>query len=186
MRLSASLLFFLPTIISAHVAWQPQVAPAPTPAPIPTQPTPSEQIDQIPSISSIPETFIHPTASHAWDPIISGASHLLDEIDQHLHMDLRKRQGNVVATNVAPQTQPTQMSPVTVYAMYDNVERTFTQLFVPVLDQWPTPTPGTIGLGTIQGEVGVVKTKDKRDIGPEPTSPPGPTFRIKGREVVVS
>jgi len=101
-------------------------------------------------------------------------------------MDLRKRQGNVAATNLAPATQPTQMSPVTTYAMYDGVKRPFTQLFVPVLEQWPTPSPGTIGLGSIQGEVGVVKTKDKRGFGPEPTAPPGQTFRIKGREVFLS
>lgn len=182
MRLSASVSFLLPTIILANVAWQPQITPAPTP----TQPTPSEQIDQIPSVTFVPETFKLSTASHAWDPIISGASHLLNEIDEHLHMDLRKRQGNVAATNIAPKTQPTQMSPVTVYDMYDGVQRTFTQLFVAVLDQWPSPSAGTIGLGTIQGEVGVVKTKDKRGLGPEPTTPPGQTFRIKGREVVMS
>jgi len=101
-------------------------------------------------------------------------------------MDLRKRQGNVVATNVAPVTQPTQMSPVTVYNMNDGKARTFTQLFVATLDQWPSPSAGAIGLGTITGQVGVVKTKgQKRDLVPEPTTPPGQTLRIKGREITM-
>ena len=39
----------------------------------------------------------------------------------------------------------------------------YTQLFSSPLDQWPGPAAGAIGLGTIQGEVGVVKTK--RDEG---------------------
>lgn len=92
----------------------------------------------------------------------------------------------MVATNIAPQTQPTQMSPVTVYDMHDGIERTFTQLFVAVPDQWPSPSAGTIGLGTIQGEIGVVRTKSERNAFPEPTATAGQTFRIKGREVMVS
>lgn len=182
MRLSAVVLPLLPALTSANVAWQPQITQAPTP----TQPSPSEQIEQMPTATYIPATFIPSITSHAWDPLISGASHLLDELDEHLHLDLRKRQGNVVATNVAPQTQPTQMSPVTVYTQLDGVQKSFTQLFVAVLDQWPSPAAGSIGLGTIQGEIGVVKTKDKRDGMPEPTAPPGQTFRIRGREVSLS
>lgn len=101
-------------------------------------------------------------------------------------MDLRKRQGNVAATNTAAVTQPTQMPSVTVYDMNDGVARTYTQTFVAVQDQWPSPSAGTIGLGTITGEIGVVKTKEnKRDVAPEPTAPPGQKFRIRGREVTL-
>ncbi|RMD44975.1 hypothetical protein DV735_g55, partial [Chaetothyriales sp. CBS 134920] len=34
----------------------------------------------------------------------------------------------------------------------------YTQTFAAVPDQWPSPSAGTIGLGTISGEVGVVRT----------------------------
>ncbi|KAK5938389.1 hypothetical protein PMZ80_009359 [Knufia obscura] len=185
MKLSASVSLLLPTIISANVVWQPQITPMPMPMPTPTNPTPSEQIAQIPTITSTPSTFTTSSGSQAWGPIISGASHLLDELDEHLHIDLRKRQGNIAATNVAPATQPTQMSPVTLYDMGDGKQIPFTQLFVAVLEQWASPSAGTIGLGTIQGEIGVVKTKDKRDAIPEPTATPGQIFTIRGREVTM-
>jgi len=181
MRLSAAVSSLLPTIISAHIAWQPEVLMAPTP----TQPMPSEPMEQIPTVTYIPSTFLPGVTSHAWDPIVSGANHLLDEIDEHLHIDLRKRQGNVVATNIAPETQPTQMSPVTNYDLGNGVKIPYTQLFVATPDQWPTPSPGTIGLGTIQGSIGVVKSKDKRDAMPEQTAAPGQAFTIRGREVIM-
>ncbi|KAI9676776.1 MAG: hypothetical protein M1829_002871 [Trizodia sp. TS-e1964] len=39
-----------------------------------------------------------------------------------------------------------------------NVQTTFTQTFSQVPDQLPLPSSGSIGLGTITGEVGAVKT----------------------------
>lgn len=105
-------------------------------------------------------------------------------MNQHLHIDLRKRQGGIAATNApVATTVATQMSPVTTYGPDRGWPAVvYSQAFVAVPDQWPSPVAGTIGLGTIQGEVGVVKTSSKRDIGPEPT---GQVVRIKGREVVV-
>lgn len=45
----------------------------------------------------------------------------------------------------------------------------YTQLFSAVPDQWPSPTmKGSVGLGTITGQIGVVK-KTKRDVMPGPT-----------------
>lgn len=117
---------------------------------------------------------------------MSGVNYLVDEINEHLHIDLRKRQGGapIAATNPAV-SAPTQMSPVTAYSMYDGVIRTYTQTFAAVPVQWPSPSAGTIGLGTIQGTVGVVKTITKRDGYPMPTAA-GQTLRIRGREVVIS
>ena len=37
-------------------------------------------------------------------------------------------------------------------------------------DQGQAPASGSIGLGTIQGQVGVVKTSRKRDAKPQPTN----------------
>lgn len=42
------------------------------------------------------------------------------------------------------------------------VQVVYSQAFEPVPDQWEAPVAGTVGLGTIKGEVGVVKTVDKR------------------------
>jgi len=53
---------------------------------------------------------------------------------------------------------------------YVQIQEVYTQTFASPVDQWPSPTAGSIGLGTIQGEVGVVKTK--RDA--MPTQLPGP------------
>lgn len=185
-QLTASLLF--PALISAHIAWQPQVTPFPQ-APMPSHASPSEQTPTVTAVTGVSTPTR--TESHLWDPIISGASHLLDEIDEHFHIDLRKRQGAVGATYAMPATTAiTQMPSVTVYDMKSLAPMTYTQLFQAVLDQWPSPSAGTIGLGTIQGQIGVVKTHSKRAAGdwPEPTpaATPGQVWRIKGREVTMS
>lgn len=127
-----------------------------------------------------------------WDPIVSAVGDVLEEIDDHiLHIDLIKRQGALGATNAVPATQPTQMPPVTVYqGRAGGAPKTYTQLFTSPLDQWPAPGAGTVGLGTIQGQVGVVKTNSKRaaEGWAEPTSTVslGQIVRIKGREVTMS
>lgn len=53
---------------------------------------------------------------------------------------------------------------------YVQVQEVYTQTFALPIDQWPSATQGAIGLGTIQGEIGVVKTK--RDL--MPTQLPSP------------
>lgn len=49
-----------------------------------------------------------------------------------------------------------------------NVEVVFTQTFAAVPDQWPSPSPGTIGMGTLTGAVGAVRTEQvkKNDAAP--------------------
>lgn len=148
-----------------------------------TQATPSQQT---PSAISRPTSFSSPTpSSHTWDGILSSADFILDELNEHLHIDLRKRQGGIAATNApaAATTVATQMSPITTYGPDRGWPAVvYSQAFVAVPDQWPSPVAGTIGLGTIQGEVGVVKSNSKRGNTPEPT---GQVVRIKGREVVI-
>ncbi|KAL1999278.1 hypothetical protein VTN02DRAFT_4737 [Thermoascus thermophilus] len=40
---------------------------------------------------------------------------------------------------------------------------TYTQTFASVPDQWPQPSSGSIGLGTLTGKIGVTKTIEARD-----------------------
>ena len=81
-------------------------------------------------------------------------------------------------------TVVTQMPSITTYSMYDGVMRVYTQVFSAVPEQWPSPEAGSVGLGTIAGTVGVVKSNSKR--AAEPTGMPGSTLRIRGREVRMS
>lgn len=67
--------------------------------------------------------------------------------------------------------------------MNDGVNRVYIQTFPAVPDQFPSPEAGTIGLGTIVGEIGVVKTNSKRAVVPESTATSGQVLRIRGREV---
>ena len=64
---------------------------------------------------------------------------------------LRLRQNLQVNPNA--QLDPGQAPPVTIYTAINPagaaVVETFTQLFSPVPDQWPSPQPGTIGYGTL-------------------------------------
>lgn len=143
-------------------------------------PTPSRPTSSIPS----------PT--HVWDPLISSASHLLHDLQDHIHLDLRKRddiekrQGGVGATNiVAVVTQPTQMPSVTVYDMKSGPLRTFTQAFSLPLVPFPAPQAGSVGMGTIQGAIGVVKTITKREIQTQTSVLPGQVLTIRGRGVTM-
>ena len=55
------------------------------------------------------------------------------------------------------------------------VQVVYSQAFEPVPDQWEEPQPGTVGMGTIKGTVGVVKTNNKvrRVAVAGPTAVPG-------------
>ena len=79
------------------------------------------------------------------------------------HLEIR--QGAVVTAPPAVAV-PGQVSPITTVqigeikgGVYVQVEQVYTQTFALPVDQWPAATQGSIGLGTIQGEIGVVKTK---------------------------
>jgi len=58
------------------------------------------------------------------------------------------------------------MSPITTITQWEEVNGVeqqvavvYTQTFAAVPEQWPGPSAGSVGLGTIQGQVGVTKTK---------------------------
>lgn len=106
---------------------------------------------------------------------------ILPVLDPNMVPDLKKRQG---VGQAIPPTAVTQVSPITTYqinlyrsGLESQLNVVYTQTFAPVPDQWPSPTEaGTIGLGTIQGEIGVVKTKrslpTQAPLGASPDSPP--------------
>ena len=57
-----------------------------------------------------------------------------------------------------------QLSPTTIYYV-SGVAVTYVQTFVGVPDQGPTASVGTIGMGTLTGAVGVVKTNEAASAG---------------------
>jgi Killer toxin-resistance protein 1 len=93
------------------------------------------------------------------------------------HLELR--QGVAVTAAPPAATIIGQVSPITTVQIgyvkdgqYIQVQVVYTQTFVTPVDQWPSATAGSIGLGTIEGVVGVVKTK--RDVVPVETQLPTP------------
>ena len=114
-----------------------------------------------------------------WSPI-STVTHLTSpttdaDTDAYLDHDLLRRE--VITGAAAPlPTDPTQISPITTFqvnqivnGVAQQVEVVYTQLFSAVPDQGLAPASGSIGLGTIQGEIGVVRTGRKREAIPQPT-----------------
>jgi hypothetical protein len=114
-----------------------------------------------------------------WSPIATithSASAIVNaDLEAGLDHDLLRREV-VTGAPAAQATDPTQISPITTYqanqmvnGVAQQVDVVYTQLFSIPPDQGAAPASGAIGLGTIQGEVGVVKTAAKRDAQPEPT-----------------
>ncbi|KPI38297.1 uncharacterized protein AB675_12044 [Cyphellophora attinorum] len=129
--------------------------------------TPAEapSISTIPSMTTIPISIPTPDLSDlASDTELSLP--LRDQLRR-----LFRRQGGAPVQNPAvaqpPAAAVTQVSPVTVLSLMDKKGQLlavpYTQTFAPVPDQWPSPSAGTVGMGTIQGEIGQVRTKSKRD-----------------------
>jgi hypothetical protein len=114
-----------------------------------------------------------------WSPISTiirlASPTTIPDTEVDLHNDPLRRQAVSGPAAAAP-TNPGQVSPITtiqenqiVNGVAQQVEVVYTQLFSAVPDQGLAPAVGSIGLGTIQGQVGVVKTAGKRDAKPEPT-----------------
>ena len=126
----------LPTASSSHTSKPSQTTPVPTAEPtIPPPDIPDHLLQFIMKLNAEP-----------------GSGH---------HEEMRKRQvggvggGVVGAGEVAP--TPQQVSPITTYYI-DGQQIVYSQKFIPTPDPWDAPKPGTIGLGTLTGAVGVVKT----------------------------
>ncbi|KIX04467.1 uncharacterized protein Z518_05335 [Rhinocladiella mackenziei CBS 650.93] len=89
---------------------------------------------------------------------------ILPVLDANIIPDLKRQVTGQGAAAAA--TEISQISPITTYMVNEYQDGTpvqvpvvYTQTFAPVPDQWPSATAGEIGLGTIQGTIGVVKTK---------------------------
>ncbi|OAL23734.1 hypothetical protein AYO20_10939 [Fonsecaea nubica] len=86
-------------------------------------------------------------------------------LDANAVPELKVRQ--VTGQGAAAAPTFSQISPITTYYIekevapgdFTQVPVVYTQTFVPIPDQWPSPVAGTIGLGTISGTVGQVRTK---------------------------
>lgn len=130
-------------------------------------------VEQHPSIRPTRSISTIPNFLGELTPTITAIPDSLPILSDSYDVELRKRQvtGQVPA---GAATAITQVPPITSYVVHfvtggQYIAKTvgYTQLFSPVPDQWPSPSAGTIGLGTIQGAVGVVKTKRS-----EPTQEP--------------
>jgi len=81
--------------------------------------------------------------------------------------EINARQGGVAlggGAGAAPLPVPGQLSPTTIYYV-SNLPVTYVQTFVTPLDQGPTASVGNIGMGTLTGAIGVVKTYEAANAG---------------------
>jgi hypothetical protein len=116
-----------------------------------------------PSISTVPTLTTIPIPTN---PTASADAEAEPHVPLHEQF-LRwvKRQGGAPVANpgVAQPTAITQVSPVTTLTMMSkgqDIKVVYTQTFAKTaLDPWPSPSSGEIGLGTIQGQIGQVKSK---------------------------
>jgi hypothetical protein len=126
----------------------------------------------IATLAPLTTPFSTPTPTPSSSP---DEYNILPYLDPFYPPDLKKRQGAPAAAPAAQPTAINQISPVTTYFVnsevapgsFAQVPVVYTQTFPPVPDQWPAAGAGTIGLGTIAGTVGVVKSKRE-----EPTQAP--------------
>ncbi|KIW33869.1 uncharacterized protein PV07_00684 [Cladophialophora immunda] len=88
-------------------------------------------------------------------------------LDANAVPELRVRQVTGQGAAAAAPTAINQVSPITTYyinkeiapGQVTQVPVVYTQTFVPIPDQWSSAGAGTIGLGTISGTVGQVRSK---------------------------
>ncbi|MCJ1281540.1 hypothetical protein MMC26_000860 [Xylographa opegraphella] len=81
--------------------------------------------------------------------------------------EINARQAGVAlggGPGAAPLPVPGQLSPTTIYYV-SNLPVTYVQKFVTPLDQGPTASVGSVGMGTLTGAIGVVKTNEASSAG---------------------
>lgn len=150
------------------------------PLPTPTMSGDHVSLGATPSISSISTI---PTMTTIPYPTSSASTPSQSSLPLHAQL-LRwiKRQGAPPTNPQAGQpNQITQVSPVTTLTMMSkgkDISVVYTQTFPSVPEQWPSPSSGEIGLGTIQGQIGVPKTKrsEPMQVLAEPTEVPQPRW----------
>ncbi len=144
MRTSAIVFLLLPSIVRSQIA-------APAAAPTLDAPLASSTL-----LSSTPSSTFETifTAQETDSPIYLSAEPKLDSRE--------------IVAGVPAAPVPVQVSPVTeiyVESRLPNGKMTqvlviYSQTFVSIPDQGPTPVQGKIGLGTLTGSIGVVKTAE--------------------------
>ncbi|KAF2396838.1 hypothetical protein EJ06DRAFT_567446 [Trichodelitschia bisporula] len=112
----------------------------------------------------------HPASNTSFHPASPAPFHSANPSLLHANVlpaigELKRRQAPAIPTALPSPTAPLQVPPVTtqwlettIGAITTWVPITYTQTFGGVVDQWEGPAPGSIGMGTITGQVGVVKT----------------------------
>ena len=167
-------ILLLASLLSLSRAWVPFEGAAPLRQDPWDDPTPRNLEDPVPTptitsgdapLDATPSTMSYiPTMVTIPYPTSSPSSPSESPLPLHAQL-LRwiKRQGGAVSNPQAAQPNVvTQVSPITtltLQSMGKPFNLVYTQTFPSTPDQWPMPAVGTIGLGTIQGQIGVPKSK---------------------------
>ena len=141
---------------------------------LPPQPSELDTARWVPIATLAPLTSPLPTPTPTPAPS-SDEYNILPYLDPFSPPDLKKRQGAPAAAPAAQPTEAAQIPPATTYQInslaaagqWTQVQIVYTQTFVAVPDQWSSAGAGTIGLGTITGTVGKVRSRRS-----EPTEAP--------------
>jgi hypothetical protein len=153
MRLSTSSLVLLATLSLTQASKDSQEIPAYDLVPAVS---PSSDNATLPLLDPQLENIPH--QSYEISPHLQDFINQLHKRDQSNQIEARQAAGGVGGGVAAPKaTVPTQVPTVTTFGL-SGKQIVYTQLFSDVPEQWPTPSSGKIGLGTITGQIGVVKT----------------------------
>ena len=131
---------------------------------------PEEAIRSLALAGWVPIETIYPTKSPALDsPGMSleasdSAQATVSTAAGDSHLELRQQVAGVGGGAPLPVPAPGQVSPVTIINI-NGVQIAYTQLFSAVPSQGPSASSGNIGLGTLTGSIGVVKTGEARKSG---------------------
>ncbi|MCJ1431262.1 hypothetical protein MMC27_000613 [Xylographa pallens] len=142
-----------------------------TSIPQPSPPT-ALQPDTTPELPTAPQpqspNLLFPTKVPFGGSVNDFISNLQQPMEDTSEIDARQ---NGVAlgggAGAAPLPTPGQLSPTTIYYV-SNLPVTYVQTFVTPLDQGPTASVGSIGMGTLTGAIGVVKTNEAASGGVSP------------------
>ena len=146
-----------PTTIANIPTSQPKITSTPQPSP-PTTPQPDATPASPPSQQSQSPNLLFPTKLPFGGSLNDFISNLQQPMEDTSEIDARQA-GVALGGGVgaAPLPTPGQLSPTTIYYV-SNLPVTYVQKFVTPLDQGPTASVGSIGMGTLTGAIGVVKT----------------------------
>ncbi|MCJ1417109.1 hypothetical protein MMC32_003448 [Xylographa parallela] len=134
-----------------------------TSTPQPSPPT-ALQPDKTPQLPPAPQpqspNLLFPTKAPFRGSVNDFISNLQQPMEDTAEIDARQ---NGVAlgggAGAAPLPVPGQLSPLTIYYV-SNLPVTYIQTFVTPLEQGPTASVGSVGMGTLTGAIGVVKTNE--------------------------